>query len=434
MPESYSRRGTGEGVAQPSDLRDDEFISLAERIIESGKHNCDGLRVPLKSTFNLEVWKKYAHIFQDPRLIEFLTFGFPLSGEDYGSLRRHDIENHESARKFPHQVAEFLRKGTVSGAIAGPFGSMPSKHCHISPLMSREKDDTSRRIILDLSFGGVGESVNGATDRSTYDGVQYNLTLPNLDALIVDVAHMQNPRVFKIDIAKAFMNVRVDPGDALKLTMCHGGKYYVDRSLSFGAVHGTAIFQRITDAVRKILASENIRVYNYIDDIFACAEESVAHEAFRRLEELIGELGLPINRDKVVAPAEEMICMGVEINVRNRTVRLPREKICEIEHACEQFRGRRTCKRRELQSLLGKLLYLAKIIIPARGFLNRMLAYLRNMGQNNTIRLGDSFSKDLAWFQRLLTVMNPEATYAMVDEQDHIDLYVDASLQGLGAH
>ena len=54
----------------------------------------------------------------------------------------------------------------------GPFDEIPSTQCHISPLMSRPKEGTKGRIILDLSFGD-SDSVNGITKRVSYDGWNY---------------------------------------------------------------------------------------------------------------------------------------------------------------------------------------------------------------------------------------------------------------------
>ena len=134
-----------------------------------------------------------------------------------------------------------------------------------------------------------------------------------------------NPKMFKIDIAKAFRNLKVNPGCVLKITMQHEGNFYIDRSLAFGAVHGTAIFQRITNSIRCILEEENIRVYNYIDDIFTFMESDRAHHDFMCLRELIEKLGLPINDSQVVTPANVMFCMGIKINAVNKTAKLPGE-------------------------------------------------------------------------------------------------------------
>ena len=191
--------------------------------------------------------------------MQFLTYGFPL-GTKAESLNRTYVTNHFSAVAFPDQVEKFLRKEQELGAILGPFTSWPVVGCHVSPLMTRPKCGDERRIILDLSYGG-SESVNGNTQRGVYDGYPFSLTLPSLDHLIHDILNcLGRPKLIKIDISRAFRNIRVDPGDAIKLGMQFGGKYYLDRSLAFGAINGTAIFQRVTDAIRKILACRGVRV------------------------------------------------------------------------------------------------------------------------------------------------------------------------------
>ena len=132
-----------------------------------------------------------------------------------------------------------------------------------------------------------------------YDGKHFELTLPPLDRLLGDILKCENPKLIKVDIAQAFWNVPNDPGDALKLVIQHEGKFYLDKSLAFGVANSTFIFQRISDAIRHILANEHIRVWNYIDDIFACIKGRHMERVFRRLMQLIQELGLPINKDSI---------------------------------------------------------------------------------------------------------------------------------------
>ena len=38
------------------------------------------------------------------------------------------------------------------GAIIGPFDVLPLPNCHISPILTRNKDVNSKRIIVDLSY------------------------------------------------------------------------------------------------------------------------------------------------------------------------------------------------------------------------------------------------------------------------------------------
>ena len=185
--------------------------------------------------------------------------------------------------------------------------------------MSRPEDNDKRQIIVDLSFEGE-ESVNGLTTKAYYEEEPFPLTLPYLDYLIVIQGIMHSEwelKIMKIDIARTFRNICIDSVDVLKLGICHEDKYYIDKSLAFGVVHGTAIYQKITDVIRVILKTEGITVWNYIDSLFACSKK------YRfTFVSLIEELGLQINKDKVVEPMDFMTCTGIEVDARCMVVSL----------------------------------------------------------------------------------------------------------------
>ena len=308
----------------------DQYFKLAEDIIRSGVPNCDGLRRPISVAVNVEAWRRYAHIHGDPRLVEFFTYGFPL-GVKGAELQCKYVENHTSAVDYPVQVQELLDKEVQLGAMWGPLDSLPLRECHVSPLMSRPKDSDNRRIIVDLSYGDKF-SVNGCTERGTYDGAAYSFTLPSLDYLIADIINRKDPRLIKVDIARAFRNIPIDPGDALKLCLSHNDQFYVDRSLVFGVAHGTAIFQRVSDAICRIMQSKGIHIWNYIDDFFACVEADSAVRAFEQLKSLVVELGLPINETKLVPPAMVMTCVGIQVDAGNKSLKIPDGKIDDIRY------------------------------------------------------------------------------------------------------
>ena len=86
--------------------------------------------------------------------------------------------------------------------------------------------------------------------------------------------------------------MRIDPRDAIHLGIMWQNKYYIDKNLTFGAVHGTAIFERITNLIHFILAKQGIKIFNYIDDIYACCHKDVAKEAFNALTLVIQQVSL----------------------------------------------------------------------------------------------------------------------------------------------
>ena len=165
---------------------------------------------------------------------------------------------------------------------------------------------------------------------------------------------------------RAFRNVPIDPRDSIHMGMKWKNHYYVEKFLAFGAVHGTGIFQRIIDFVRFILAQEGTTVYNYIDDIYACCHKDHADFAFRKLREVIANIGLPMNPDKVFPPTTTLPIMGIVIDVEQGTFSIDSKKLEEIHAICLQSFVREFMSKREFQSLLCKLLYISHCVKSSR--------------------------------------------------------------------
>ena len=64
--------------------------------------------------------------------------------------------------------------------------------------------------------------------------------------------------IAKMDISRAFHNLRVDPRDAMKLGIKWKDAYYVDGAATFGWLHGTNAFELCSSAVMAFLASHGI--------------------------------------------------------------------------------------------------------------------------------------------------------------------------------
>ena len=95
-----------------------------------------------------------------------------------------------------------------------------------------------------------------------------------------------------------------------------------------------------------------------------------------------------------------------------------------------QWLSRVFCTKRQLQSILGLLLYVHKCVKRARAFLNRLLAILRSNHDSQKIILTSNFKRDLRWFAKFLPQYNGVSLYNH-RPIDHT-LEFDASLTGLG--
>ena len=187
--------------------------------------------------------------------------------------------------------------------MLGPVDSICHQQYHCSPILTRPKDVDKKRVILNLSHP-KGALVNDNVSRDIFDGIPFALRFPTIDHIVDEIRKYQDPLIFKVDIARAFRNLRVDPGDGLKLGISWEGKYYIDGSAAFGWAHGSTSFQLLSDAVAHIMRRKGYNLFCYIDDYIAVLPKSKAGKAFDDLCALLIELGLPTSIEKKTPPAE----------------------------------------------------------------------------------------------------------------------------------
>ena len=153
-----------------------------------------------------------------------------------------EVTNHYSACQYPKQVQEYLDKEREFGALLGPIENITHSQYHCSPLLTRPKDTDKRRVILNLSHPH-GQSVNDHVHKNAFDSSPFILKFPSIDDITQSIKHATGDTVlFKVDMARAFQNLRVDPADALKLGIKWNKAFYVDLAIAFGLTHGSGSF------------------------------------------------------------------------------------------------------------------------------------------------------------------------------------------------
>ena len=407
-----------------------DVLKMHDIISKSETYNFLHCQIQVKSELNADVWEQYLGEYWDTQLKFLIRYGFPLDFNKNVQLS-HKLGNHGSGNKFPEDIKAYLSEEMEHNAILGPFHSPPITDLHISPFMTREKPGAPhRRVIIDLSFP-AGQSVNAGVNSEQYLGSKFLLTLPTIDTITSKLVKLgRGALIYKIDISRAFRHVKIDPADYKYLGL-HFQDYFLDSCLPFGFRHGSAIFQRLSDAVRYIMATRGHNVTNYIDDIIGYAVKSQAQASFDNLYNLLQDLGFKISKNKLVEPTTRATCLGVELDTEKFTVAVPQDKLNDIRQECTQWLSKRSCNKRQLQSLLGKLLYVTKCVRASRPFLNRMLDTLRAAHKQDTIIIDREFRRDLNWFTNFLPKFNGVAFFSHTPIHTHVEL--DASLQGLGA-
>ena len=371
----------------------EHIFDIHRRVKVSGTHNYMKTQVQIQSQLKPDIWQKYLTNYWDSQLVLLLRYGFPLDF-DYNSPLNSVENNHSSVNQYCQDVQAYLDEEKEFGAILGPFQQAPIDNLHVSPFLTRDKPGgTDRRVIVDLSFPHSC-LVNAGVQSVTYLGTPFLLTLPTIDNITSKVKQLgRGCHLYEIDLSRAFRHVKLDPKDYNLLGLRLNG-LYIDSCLPFVFRHGSALFQCLSDEVRFIMAQKGFSVTNYIDDIIGHSVISKSNESFQTLRDLLLELGFDISENNVVQPATRVTCLGVDIDTEQFTVSIPPEKVAEILKECSSWANRQHCTKRELQSLLGKLLYITKCVQISRPFLNRMLDLLRSADKLSKISLTVDFKRD----------------------------------------
>ena len=153
------------------------------------------------------------------------------------------------------------------------------------------------------------------------------LTLPSIDYITKNVWELgKGSLIYKIDISRAFRHIKIDLAD-YNLLGLHFNSYYIDIGLPFGFIHRSAIFQRLSDAIRYMMSKKGFQVTNYIDDIIVQANPSQADKSSEALYSLLGELGLYVTVKKLIHLTTRASCLGVIKDTTQFTISVPEEKL-----------------------------------------------------------------------------------------------------------
>ena len=331
-------------------------------------------------------------------LLEGIAHGFHI-GFDRRHICRPAGSNMKSAIDNPRPVQEYLDKELAAGRIIGPFDPQSVQGAQVSRfgVIPKSGQPGRWRLILDLSSPKDG-SVNAGIYREIC-----SLSYPTVDDAVEKVLKVGNGALLaKVDIEHAYRNVPVHPDDRLLLAMQWAGKIYLDTVLPFGLRSAPKIFSALADALEWILLQAGVTmVLHYLDDFLTMGQkgsDQCAHN-LNLMKKICALLGFTLKVEKIDGPTAVITFLGILLDTQNLELRLPSEKMEEIKKLVQEWKSKRSCTQRELLSLIGKLAHAAKVVVPGRIFLRRMIdtAYsVRDL--DHYVKLRSEFHSDLAWW------------------------------------
>ena len=404
---------------------------------ETGLPNYMGVRREVPSSLLTDNWEKALVGYHDAEIVQYLRYGWPVS-YTAPSIPKSGSVNHPSAIRHPEAVDNFLRKELSKDAMLGPFEQSPfDEWCQTSPLMTRDKKDqdgrvNGKRIIIDLSYP-MGNSVNSGIVKGNFQGHTRSYTLPTpLDLASLIVKFGTGCYLWKSDLERAYRQLRVDPLDYPLLGIQHKNRTYIDICPSFGCRSSGAAQQRVSNALVYLMGKSDINMLAYVDDFAGVARtctQAAAHLA--DFEKTCEHLGLQLAADKTAFPSTNMEFLGFTFDTVEMTIIIPQQKLIDVIQEAGSWMSKTHATKAQYQSLAGRLNHISQVIAPARKFISRLLAALRNAPDTGPSLIPPEVKKDIMWFVEFAESCNTKRIIP-VSLPDFI-IECDACIYGAGA-
>ena len=336
----------------------------------------------------------------------------------------------------PAVIEAELTNKVSAGRMAGPFPLLAVPNVRCSGLGVVPKKGGKYRMIMHLS-APRGQSVNDAISKD-----QFSLRYSSLDDAVT-LLHQAGPGALmaKIDLKSAFRMIPVRRQDWELLGMQWGDQLYIDKCLPFGLRSAPYLFNQFAEALSWILR-ENYQVVShihYLDDylLVGAANSDLCHRYMAAMLSLCQHLGIPVATNKLEGPSTSLTFLGVLIDSVKQELSLPMPKLEELKTLTQSWLTRRKCTKRQLLSLVGKLVFAARVVPVGRFFIRRLIDLSCSVQQlNHHIHLNAEARADIHWWQAFLPVWNGKSIFLQSSwtSNEQMELYTDASsTHGYGA-
>ena len=306
-----------------------------------------------------------------------------------------------SAHSHPDVTSGYVDAEVREGRMIGPFrpGQIPDLHVNRMGVIPKGHIPGRWRLITDLSHP-KGSSVN--------DGISPDLCSLRYTSVqrVARTAMLlgKGALMAKLDIKAAYRLVPVHPDDRPLLGIEWQGSHYVDGMLPFGLRSAPKVFTAVADALEWVIRQRGVTMVDHYLDDFVTLGRSASPECSQNLRTVLAvceELGVPLAVDKLEGPADRLTFLGIEIDTQAGVLRLPPEKLVRLKAALVKWAAKKSCRRRQLESLIGTLQHASQVVRPGRSFLRQMIDLLRLPGAtkgHHHIRLNRGFRADLRWW------------------------------------
>jgi hypothetical protein len=404
------------------DLRSDEDPELI--LLQNQVHP----RVVAPSGLKVEAWKA---LISDPLVLEFVEFGVPLLFNIRGQPPVTVTPNYPMDTVQLDFVETHHQNLLEWGWVQGPLSREEARRTICSALGTVPKKDSSElRVILDTKF-----SVNFFLWKETF-------SLPTVEDAVKIIRQLgPHTHLAKVDLQHGYHQVPIRPGDTWMLGYQWGGQSFRYTRLPFGLNMAPLQFCKITSAIQQLFKDRGIPCLVYIDDFLILGEsKEVCQRNLDLALQLFDALGVWVKHEKTVGPTQQLVFLGILIDVLSQTVSVPPDRLAELKLLVSDTLGRSGLSYKGFSKVLGKLSFAAQCVRASTAFLRRLFDALKGVEVPSRHRHWVSFDEgtraDLLWWDEFLSGWNGVAFWAYDKDDTECDFQpaTDASSHGFGGH
>lgn len=169
---------------------------------------------------------------------------------------------------------------------------------------------------------------------------------------------------------------------------------------------GAYIAQRTANALRYIHNNMGYDSVVYIDDYIGAQQWLMAYLASEGLSKLFGVSGFIENFDKKKYPGQYQLILGLWFNSIKMSMEIDVVRLEEIKRETTAWLSKKEAKRKEVESIVGLLNFVAKCVRPSRIFMTRLFDFLKEMPLKGSVELSDGFKQDISWWNKFMPHYN----------------------------
>ncbi len=158
----------------------------------------------------------------------------------------------------------------------------------------------------------------------------------------------------------------------------HNLEFFSHASLPFGMTTAHYLFDQIADSLQLVMKHKGAppTTTHYLDDFISifCSQHA-ASATFDFMESTATEAGFEVHDTelKSIRAARVFECLGIIIDFNLKQLRISEHRICEIHELLSDWGNKSYATKREILSIIGKLLFCSKIVKDGSKFIKRLI-------------------------------------------------------------